>query len=594
MGTNPLGRPLSSVPKVVWFAVLGGAFCFAGLSGARGQTPPAPGQTPEAQQSDTSQNAAKADASHTSDEIASHETPTTFKVHVNLVLVRVVVRDNNGKVITGLKREDFQIADNRKPQMISSFSVETPASHVPSVKMEPSEASSEGKPVKALEPPQRFVTLFFDDVHLSIADSMYSQRAAAKVLESMQEGDRFSVFTTSGMVMQDFTADRTKLDEAIKRIMARGQDTTTDCPPMSFYEAYQIIEINDPFALQVAVEDVAQCMNGARGAELIAKMAAQRELGIGEYQVRQAFGALDGVIRRMSGLPGQRAVVLVSPGFFVSPSVHESGEIIDRATKANVVINAIDARGLYVYSYNDASNRYPASNDKMQFVMAEQSIQNAVLEEVADGTGGLFFHNRNDIDQGIRQAAAAPEVSYILGFTPQNLKLDGKYHQLKVTLVNKQKWALQARHGYFAPHGEADSEATAREEIQQAVFSQEELGELPMQSQTQFFRNADGAHLTVLARIETNTLKFRKDQNLNDDNLTVVTAVFDENGNLLDGQQRVIEMKLKDATRERLNKEGLKVKSSFDLKPGTYLIRIVVRDSEGAQMAALNRGVVIP
>jgi hypothetical protein len=115
-----------------------------------------------------------------------------------------------------------------------------------------------------------------------------------------------------------------------------------------------------------------------------------------------------------------------------------------------------------------------------------------------------------------------------------------------------------------------------------------------MQCQTQFFSNADGAHLTVLARIETNSLKFRRAEDRNGDNLTLVTAIFDENGNILKGEQKNIELRLKDATRERLNKEGLKVKSSFDLQRGTYLVRIVVRDSEGAQMAALNRGVVIP
>src|SRR5208283_62484 len=232
--------------------------------------------------------------------------------------------------------------------------------------------------------------------------------------------------------------------------------------------------------------------------------------------------------------------------------------------------------------------------DLMQYLRTGERAQDDVLGELTDGTGGLFFHDRNDIEQSLLLAVTEPEVSYVLGFMPQNLKFDGKYHQLKVTLVSKQKWALQARHGYFAPHSESDAAVAAKEEIEQTVFSQAEMQDFPMQCQTQFFSGADGAHLMVLAHIETNTLKFRKDQNLNDDNLTVVTAVFDENGNLLDGRQRVIEMKLKVATRERLNKEGLKVKSSFNLKPGTYLIRIVVRDSEGAQMAALNRGVVIP
>jgi hypothetical protein len=47
-------------------------------------------------------------------------------VRVNLVLVRVVVRDGSGKIVTNLKKEDFQLTDNRKPQVISSFNTETP------------------------------------------------------------------------------------------------------------------------------------------------------------------------------------------------------------------------------------------------------------------------------------------------------------------------------------------------------------------------------------------------------------------------------------------------------------------------------------
>jgi uncharacterized protein (DUF2141 family) len=258
------------------------------------------------------------------------------------------------------------------------------------------------------------------------------------------------------------------------------------------------------------------------------------------------------------------------------------------------VINTIDARGLYVSSLFDASHRFTPSPEKVRLVTTEESIINDVLGELAEGTGGLFFHNRNDIDQGLLQAASVPEVSYILGFMPQNLKLDGKYHHLKVTLVNKEKWTLQARHGYFAPRGESNPEATAEEEVRQAVFSQEEMGELPIECQTQYFSTANGAHLTVVARIATNTLKFRKAEDRSNDNLTLVTAIFDENGNILKGEQKNIELRLKDATRERVNKEGLQLKFGFDLQPGSYLVRIVVRDSEGAQMAALNRGVVIP
>jgi VWFA-related protein len=583
--------------KVPWSAFLVGFLLLFGPSPAHAQSPTASPQSPQAE---SSQNAQKPDAKPTNEEIVSRDTPTTFKVRVNVVLVRVVVRDNNGKVITNLKKDDFQLADNRKPQTISSFSIETPGSHVPAVKLDADSgaAPSGGIQVKAPELPRRFVTLFFDDLHLSTQDVLISRQAATKLFDAMQSDDRLAIFTTSGQVQQDFTADRDKLDQALQRIVPRPISThsSTDCPPMTFYEAYQIVEANDPTALQVAIQDVLRCEGNLPGgaAQARAQGAAQNELTTGESEIQFSFRNLDALIRRMSALPGQRVIVMMSPGFFVTPVMHDTSDIIDRATKANIVINAIDARGLYVSSLYDASNAAPSSPLKAQFVMTEEFVQNDVLAEFADGTGGTFFHNRNDIDQGLLQAAAEPEVSYVLGFSPQNLKLDGKYHHLKVTFTAKQKWTLQARHGYFAPHEMADPEAAAKEEIQQAIFSQEELHDLPIECQTQFFKSAKGVRLTVEARVETKGLKFRKAEERNKDKLTIATVIFDENGNLLTGLEKIVEMRLKDDTLQRINKTGISVRSSFDLQPGTFLVRIVVRDSEGTQMAAMNRGVVIP
>ncbi len=72
----------------------------------------------------------QAPTSNDNAEVSSRDTAPTFKVRVNLVLVRVVVRDQQGHVVPNLKKEDFQLTDNRKPQTISTFSVETPESHV--------------------------------------------------------------------------------------------------------------------------------------------------------------------------------------------------------------------------------------------------------------------------------------------------------------------------------------------------------------------------------------------------------------------------------------------------------------------------------
>jgi VWFA-related protein len=464
--------------------------------------------------------------------------------------------------------------------------------------MDPADVNSESAVVKATEFPERFATLFFDDLHLSTQDAMVSRQAATKLFSTMAAGDRLAIFTTSGQVEQDFTADRGKLEEALKRILRHSlsMDSPMDCPPMSYYEAYSIVYAKDPGALQTAVQDILNCMGplDQTAAAHLAEVTAQRELNIEEAQLQRTYQNLEALIRRMSVLPGRRVIVMMSPGFFVTPGMQWTGEVIDRATKANVVIDTIDARGLWVESTYDASNPGTSSPIKQQFERTEKLLKSDALGELADGTGGSFFHNRNDIDQGLLQAAAEPAVSYVLGFAPKNLKLDGKYHHLKVTMANKQNWALQARHRYFAPHGESNPEAAAKEEIQQAVFSQEELRQLPIECQAQFFKGAHGAHLSVVTHVGTEELRFRKVDGRNQDTLTITTAIFDENGRMFAGLQRVLDLRLKDPTLERVNKTGLNVKLSFDLQPGTFLVRTVVLDSEGSQMGATNREVVIP
>src|SRR5712672_4300628 len=88
----------------------------AETQGAAAQTPAAPAPAPPTPANDTT-------------EVSTRDTPPTFRVRVNLVLVRVVVRNANGQIVSNLKKEDFQLSDNRKPQVISTFNTETPESH---------------------------------------------------------------------------------------------------------------------------------------------------------------------------------------------------------------------------------------------------------------------------------------------------------------------------------------------------------------------------------------------------------------------------------------------------------------------------------
>ena len=175
------------------------------------------------------------------------------------------------------------------------------------------------------------------------------------------------------------------------------------------------------------------------------------------------------------------------------------------------------------------------------------------------------------------------------------MKVDGHFHTLKVTLTGKQKYNLQARNGYYAPRTIADPGEAAKREIQEAIFSQEEMHDVPVDLQTQFFKkDAATARLSVLSHFDLKGIHFHKVEGRNHDNLTIATAIFDENGNFVTGGEKTVQMKLLDTTYNRLSRSGLTLKSSYDVKPGNYLVRLVVRDGEGSQMAARNGAVVIP
>lgn len=217
-----------------------------------------------------------------------------------------------------------------------------------------------------------------------------------------------------------------------------------------------------------------------------------------------------------------------------------------------------------------------------------------VLMDFAYGTGGAFLRS-NNLESELKLAGSVPEVSYVLGFSPQSQKMDARYHTIKVTLTGKQRYTVQARRGYFAPKKPEDTQEIAKQEIQEALFSRDEIDAVPLSLQTQYFKTGDSqTRLSVVSHVQLGGMPFRKAEGRNFDDLTVATILFDDNGNFVAGGEKLVKLRLLDATIAKMSLTGFTVKSTFDVKPGKYMIRQVVRDSEGAQMAARSGTVVIP
>jgi VWFA-related protein len=537
--------------------------------------------------------------------MSTKDSPATFTTRVNLVMVPVVVRDNKGKAVGTLHMEDFQLFDKGKPQEIIKFSAEKAG-------LKNKEASPTA-PTPALQTedqtpppdiPERFIAYLFDDQHLEFGDLVRSRDAAIRHLEKLQLTDRAAVYTTSGQNQIEFTDDKDKLRETMMQIRPRSMMDPAgmvQCPDISYYMADKIINKNDPMAMQLAVGEVVACNPGmqASAAAGLAMGAAQHVLGVGSQESRVSLLVLKEVVRRMSGMPGQRIILLVSPGFITPSEQTEKMDVLDRAIHGNVMINGLDARGLWTDPSLDASrpsNSHSAAFTtlKSQYDRDSASAQADVLAEMAYGTGGSFFQNNNDLDAGFRLLATAPEYYYLPGFSPQNLKLDGSFHTLKVTIKLKAGLDIQARKGYYAPKKLSDAAETAKQEIEEALFSRDEMNELPVELHTQFFKTSDkDATLAVVCRVDPKHLPFRKADGRNYNTITIVSGIFDRNGNFISGLQKVVDLRLKDETLTRLATTGMAVRTNFSVNFGTYMVRLVVRDSQGQLMSAANGAVAI-
>ena len=227
---------------------------------------------------------------------------------------------------------------------------------------------------------------------------------------------------------------------------------------MTPYMADLIVNQNDLDTLALATKDAVNCAfsgmahnaSDMERAERVAKQAAMEVLNANSAELQSTFGILREVVQRTAATPGSRSIVLVSPGFLTqTPDTRQAvAELIDRALHANIIVNTLNVAGLTTPTPAPNAS-HPADPVMSSRLAREEALDRTdVLANLAYSTGGTYFHNNNDLDEGFRRTADSPEYIYVLGFSPQ--KLDGKFHKLKVTLKGTESLAVQARQGYYA------------------------------------------------------------------------------------------------------------------------------------------------
>ncbi|MGH9766187.1 MAG: VWA domain-containing protein [Blastocatellia bacterium] len=331
-----------------------------------------------------------------------------IRVKTELIDLRAVVTDKRGQPITDLKKEDFELMENGKPQEVSFFSVvkipgrgETRRSENPPATAPPSVPAGV---TRADETPGRTVVLYVDTLHLSAQSLLIVKQSLRKFIDDrLTDQDLTAIVTSAGSlgVVEQFTRDRRILRYAVDRLGARPNARDSLFSP---YIA-AMVDRGDREALQVARAIYAAEEHLPPSDPTITQMVqmrARQVLSEATYLRRAALITLREVVQRLSDLPGQRLLVMVSDGFTLfdtggGQDTNDLQSVTSRAVRSGVVIYSIDAKGLQPPAIFDASlGNIPNDPRISSYVSAaERDLENG-LNALARDTGGEAFFNTND------------------------------------------------------------------------------------------------------------------------------------------------------------------------------------------------------
>lgn len=307
------------------------------------------------------------------------------------------------------------------------------------------------------------------------------------------------------------------------------------------------------------------------------------------------------VVRLLDSLQstkGRKSVILVSQGFIYDPNVSEFKDVVTASRRGNAAVYFLDSRGLEglgsLYSAEFQSNTDPRD---LGGAILDQSLASEGSESIASDTGGFTVKNTNDLGKGIQRIANETQLYYLLGYDPTNTARDGRFRKIEVK-VNRKGLNVRARRGYFAAFDGPKKEKKGGPDpvLQQALDSPFEMDDIPVRMTSYVLDEALLGKLNtlVVTEIDIKDFGFREDAGrlLNTLELLLIVA-HRETGEFFQYNQKV-EMRLLPATRERLVRTWYPVLRDFELAPGGYQAKIVIRDKNAGRVGTVFHEFEVP
>jgi VWFA-related protein len=541
---------------------------------------------------------------------------TTFPAQVEQVTVDVVVADKKGGPVSGLTKDDFLILEDGAPQTVVSFdAIQVPPSPSDKPKPAPRVSTNASKEERT----GRSFVVVFDDINLTPAMSHRAKGAVAEFLKSgVREGDRVLLVATGGGAWWSarMEAGRDQLLELLKRLDGRYiPDTSPE--RITDWEAMRINLFRDPqvmervrrrfdtYGVTQRNSTDSRAQNDLSGLEDPFVTARATEVYFqATTRNRITLEVLERVLNALGESRGRKSVILVSRGFIYDPNLDEFKRVVQASRRSNAAIYFLDTRGLEGLPMAMTAQFGPAIDERdIGFAFTENIEASEGAESVAADSGGFSVRNTNDLGKGIKKIADESRMYYLIGYSPTNMARDGKFRKIQVKLApSAQRKGLQvrARRGYYAPSDGktalSPKPGAVDPALQAAVDSPFDRDEIPLRMTAYVFDETllGKSQVLVATDLDVRSLTFEeKEARFLDTVEFLLVVAHRETGEFFRYDQRV-DLKLQATTRQKLQKTWFPIVRDFELKPGGYQAKMVVREKGTGRIGTLVHEFEVP
>ncbi len=505
-----------------------------------------------------------------------------LKTNADLVLTNVVARDaKTGEVVKGLKQSDFKIYENGKEQQISTFDFESVDMATPLKEATVSglAAGPTGSKAVVVAKPEelrnhRLIVMFFDLTSMQPEDLERSVDAAQDFLRTkMQPADLVALVSLGDTltVDQDFTADKNALINEVGAYngtegqgFAQGanansnqvEDTTAYTPDESEY--------ND--------------------------LNTDRELF-----------ALRAISQSLAKINEKKSLLYFSGGISRDGIENEASlrSAINAAVRSDLAIYSVDVRGLQAIGpMGDASTgslrgQGAFNGGALMSNMNQNFATQEVMATLSSDTGGKAFFDSNDFAPAFAQVQKDTSAYYAIGFHSSNPARDGKYRKLTVK-IDRPGIKLDYRPGYYAPADFKHSGKQDREqELQDELASDLPATDIAVYMDAMYFLlDANRFYMPVSLVVPGSQIPFVTGGDKDKATLDIIGAVLDEGKRPVGRVRDTVKLNLDPSLQAR--QKNIQYTTSFNLPPGKYEIKFVVRENQTGQMGSFIADITLP